>query len=305
MHFQQTITEEIKAVGIGLHSGNPIEIQLQPAAPNSGIVFVRKDLEGKTITVCPENVDESRLQLATTLQENGAIVQTTEHLLSALYSLGIDNVTVILDGPEVPIMDGSAAPFIYLIEQAGIKTQKVARKVLRITKPFHFEKDGKTVSVKPSSQFKVNYKISFAHPMIGIQNKAITVDVDEYKRGVSNARTFGFLSDVNQLKKMGLIKGGSVDNAIVLDGTDILNGSLRSQDEFVAHKILDFIGDLAVCGLRLEGEFSAFKAGHEVHALFLKALLSAQDCYEVVVASEVNTPELVEQPAAAKEPAFA
>ena len=279
MEFQQTLADEVRAVGIGLHSGNPIEMVLKPSAPSKGIVFVRKDLGGSVIPVNPLSIDKGRLQLATTLKCGDATVQTTEHLLSAFYSMGIDNATVVLDGPEVPIMDGSAAPFIYLIEQAGIKKQRVARKILKITKPFQFEWNGKKISVKPSRDFKVSYHISFQHPLIGTQNKTASIDAKTFVEKISFARTFGFLSDVNHLKKMGLIKGGSVDNAIVLDGSDILNGSLRSKDEFVTHKILDFIGDLSIAGYRFQGDFSASKAGHEVHARFLLALLESKEHY--------------------------
>jgi len=286
MEFQQTLNDEIRSIGIGLHSGNPIEMILQPSAPNKGIVFVRKDLGGITIPVNPSAIDKNRLQLATTLRSGDAIVQTTEHLLSALYSMGVDNATVVLDGPEVPIMDGSAAPFIFLIEQAGIKTQKVPRKILKILKPFHFEMNGKKISVKPSKDFNVSYHISFQHPLIGRQNKTTVVNAKNYVDKISFARTFGFMSDVNHLKKMGLIKGGSVDNAIVLDGSDILNGSLRSKDEFVTHKILDFIGDIAVAGFRFQGDFSASKAGHEAHALFLLALLESKEHYVISTQEE-------------------
>ncbi|PIE02231.1 MAG: UDP-3-O-[3-hydroxymyristoyl] N-acetylglucosamine deacetylase [Acidobacteria bacterium] len=279
MNLQQTLAEEISTIGIGLHSGTPIEMILQPSAPGKGIVFVRKDLNGEIIPVNTQSIDMNRLQLATTLRSGEAIVQTTEHLLSALYSKGIDNVTVILDGPEVPIMDGSAGPFIELIEQAGIKQQKVPRKILKITKPFHFELQGKKVSVKPSKDFTVSYHISFPHPLIGTQNKTAKINAKSHVESISFARTFGFLKDVDALQKMGLIKGGSIDNAIVLDESDILNDSLRSKDEFVSHKILDFIGDLAVSGYRFEGDFSAYKAGHEVHARFLLALLEAKDHY--------------------------
>jgi len=299
MNHQHTLADEVRAVGIGLHSGDPIEMILQPAAPHSGITFVRKDLGGKSIPVNPHSVDLNSLQLATTLRAGNTVVQTTEHILSALYAMGVDNATIVLSGPEVPIMDGSAAPFLYLIEQAGIKKQRVPRKTLKITKPFHFEWQGKKVSVEPAAHFSVSYEISFTHPMIQTQIKTVVVDSEAYKESISFARTFGFLSDVNQLKKMGLIKGGSVDNAIVLDGSDILNGSLRSRDEFVSHKILDFIGDLAVTGYRLEGAFSAYKAGHEVHARFMKALLEAEEHYIVVLDSAENEsiPDKLPEPA--------
>ena len=295
MKHQMTIKNEVKAVGIGLHSGKPVTMRLKPAMPNSGIVFVRTDLDGALVKADMKNVDFAALQLATTLRKGDVVVQTTEHLLSALYGMGIDNVTVELSGPEVPIMDGSAAPFLVLIEEAGIKQQAAPRKILQITKPFRFEKDGKMVSVKPGQGFRIDYEIDFDHPMIGRQVKSVFIDDRLYENEIAPARTFGFLKDLTYLKSRGLIQGGSLDNAVVLDDERILNKSLRAKDEFVSHKILDMVGDLAVAGYRIEGHFSAAKAGHEMHALFLKALLAAPEHFRVLEAetkSDAGVPEL-------------
>ncbi|CAM2006741.1 UDP-3-O-acyl-N-acetylglucosamine deacetylase [Acanthopleuribacter pedis] len=282
MTFQATIQNEVRTVGVGLHSGNLVTMTLKPAPPNTGIVFVRTDLNGAYVKASIEHIDFSMLQLATTLRSGRALVQTTEHLLSAAMGSAIDNLIVELDGAEVPIMDGSATPFLMLLEEAGRREQAVAAQVLRVTKPFFFEKDGKKVWVTPASDMRVSYEIRFDHPLIQRQRKTLVVNAAAYSGQVAPARTFGFLRDLNYLRGQGLIKGGSVDNAIVLDSDHMLNESLRLKDEFVSHKILDMIGDLAMAGTRLEGHFQGYKAGHEMHALFLQALLENEDCYEMV-----------------------
>ena len=279
---QATIQKDVYATGVGLHSGNLIHMALKPAAPNSGIVFSRTDLGGRAVKACIENIDYRSLQMATTLREGDAVIRTTEHLLSALYARGVDNVIVELSGEEVPIMDGSATPFLVLLEEAGIKRQATPARTLKITKPFHFENKGKTLSAIPCTDFRVTYAIDFAHPVIKKQQKTICLQSSAYDAQIAPARTFGFLKDVNYLKSQGLILGGSMDNAVVLDGDRILNGGLRLSDEFVSHKILDLIGDFAVSGLRFQGHFTAHKAGHEIHALFLKALLENPSHYEIV-----------------------
>jgi UDP-3-O-[3-hydroxymyristoyl] N-acetylglucosamine deacetylase len=220
------------------------------------------------------------LQLATSLVEGTARVQTTEHLMAALYACGVDNALVELDGGEVPIMDGSAAPFLYLIEEAGLKRQAAERKILTITRPFHFEHGGKMLSAYPCENLRITYHIHFDHPLIQSQQKTVEINAGDFEKEVGKARTFGFLKDVQALKKLGLVQGGSMDNAIVLDGDRMLNASLRQKDEFVSHKILDCVGDLALCGYRLAGHFVAHRAGHEVHARFLAALL-ASSAYEL------------------------
>jgi UDP-3-O-[3-hydroxymyristoyl] N-acetylglucosamine deacetylase len=264
-------------------------LSLKPAPPNSGIVFSRTDLNGAYVKAELARIDFSALQLATTLRDGDVVVQTTEHLLSALYGMGIDNCLVTLDGSEVPIMDGSSAPFLALIEKAGIRSQAVARKILKVEKPFHFEWEGKTVSVTPDSGFRISYEIQFDHPMIRRQRKTVAFNRTYYENEIAPARTFGFLQDIDYLKSLGLIKGGSLDNAVVLDGERILNEGLRFNDEFVAHKILDMVGDLAVSGYRFQGHFTAYKAGHETHARFLQAFLEAEDCYSVVIPTRERT----------------
>lgn len=286
MPAQTTLNATVHALGVGLHSGNLIRMTLKSAPPDSGIVFRRRDLGGVLVPATLAQVDFSMLRLATCLQvetaEHGTVrVKTVEHLLSALHARGVDNVLVELDGPEVPILDGSSAPILYLIDEAGIRLQSVPRRLLRIVKPFHFTHNDKKMSALPSRNFKVTYEIHFDHPLIQRQKKTLVVTPETYEKQIARARTFGFLKDVNHLKKLGMIQGGSIDNAIVLDGERMLNDALRLEDEFVSHKILDLVGDLAISGFRLQGHFMAYKAGHEVHARFLRELLAAEECYVV------------------------
>ncbi len=282
MSAQWTLNNEVSALGVGLHSGRLIEMRLTPAPPNSGVTFVRTDLGGLSVKADIKHVDFSCLQLATVLKQGECVVQTTEHLMSALYAKGVDNVTVYLDGGEIPIMDGSASPFLYLIEEAGLQRQAVARREMVIRKAFEFSDRGRSVIAKPARDYRVTYEIEFDHPLIRHQKKTCSLGSNTYDSQIARARTFGFLSDVNTLKKMGLIRGGSLENAIVLDGDSVLNEGLRSHDEFVSHKILDFVGDMAMCGMRIRGAFHAIKAGHEVHARFLTALLAESSAYDVV-----------------------
>lgn len=288
MAMQTTLYKKAALEGIGLHSGETIHLSIEGARAGTGLVFRRSDLNNLEIPVKLANVDFSKLKLATTLRIGDAMVQTTEHVLSALYAAGIDNAYINVDGPEVPIMDGSAAPFYKLIEEAGIKTLTKVRKVIRITKAFSFEMGEKRCWVEPSDRFQVSYEIDFAHASIGNQKKSVTMDGRTYSNQVAAARTFGFMHEVDYLKSKGLIKGGSTENAIVLDQKGVVNGNLRQQDEFVAHKILDYIGDLAVAGTAFQGHFHGYKAGHETHALFLQALLQSPEHYEVVTADRVE-----------------
>ncbi len=280
---QTTLKSEVKASGTGLHSGDIIEMTLRPALPNTGIVFLRTDLDGASVKADLKSVDFKALQLATTLRQGEAMVQTTEHLMSALYAMGVDNVVVELSGAEVPIMDGSAEPFIEMIEEAGIRQLRTPRKILKVTKPFAFNHGDKSIEVRPCDDFRISYEIEFDHPAIRNQSKTVVVQSEQFGALIAPARTFGFLKDVNYLQSIGLIKGGSMDNAVVLDHERVLNGKLRLEDEFVSHKILDMVGDFAIAGMRLQGHFIARRAGHEVHALFLRALL-ASSCVEVVTA---------------------
>lgn len=280
LKHQTSLKNSVRAVGTGLHSGQLIKMHLKPAPPNTGIVFLRTDLSGASVCAHLDNVDFNALQLATSLRTDEMTVQTTEHLLSAFYGMGVDNAVVELDGAEVPIMDGSAEPFLLLIEEAGIRQQAAYRKTLRIEKAFTFEMSGKSIEVLPCEEYRVSYEINFDHPLIRTQRKRVVINSGHYETGIAPARTFGFLKDVNFLKSIGLIKGGSLENAVVLDGDHILNESLRLNDEFVSHKILDLVGDLSLCGYRLQGHFHVRRAGHEVHAHFLRALL-ASDCFSI------------------------
>jgi len=293
MRFQQTLGQDVRAVGVGLHSGRVVNMSVKPAPPNTGIVFSRTDLGGVAVKAETANVDFSMLQLATVLRKGEVVVQTTEHLMSALYGMGVDNAIVELDGPETPIMDGSAAPFLVLLEEAGVKQQAAPRKLLRILKPFRLDMGDKSLSVEPCRDFRVTYRIAFDHPLIREQSKTLNLDQGRYETQIAPARTFGFLKDIEYLKGKGLVRGGSLDNAIVLDGQRILNDSLRLKDEFVSHKILDLVGDLALAGMRFQGSFKAFKAGHELHARFLKALLEDASRYEIVTAGEPRNASFV------------
>ena len=304
MVSQATLGQAVRAVGTGLHSGKLIEMTLKPAAPHTGIVFSRTDLGGASLKACVENIDFSALQMATTLRSGHVVIQTTEHLLSALYACGVNNVLVELSGSEVPIMDGSSAPFLVLLEEAGIKRQPVPQKVLRVKKPFVFEADGKRISVEPAPDFRISYEIQFDHPLIQKQEKTLCVVPGAYENEIAPARTFGFLRDVNYLKSKGLIKGGSLENAIVLDGDRILNESLRFDDEFVSHKILDLIGDFSLCGYRFQGHVKAVRAGHELHALFLKALLERPELFSIVV-PETEQPAVAQTATPRPKPVFA
>lgn len=286
---QFTIAKEVSTASIGLHSGDIIHMTLKPAAPNSGIVFVRTDLGGASVRAHLDNIDFKMLQLATTLRNGDALVQTTEHLLSACRAAGVDNLTVELDGPEVPIMDGSSAPFLIMIEESGLKKQAQSRTFLEILKPFVLEDGEKRVAINPYNGFRVSYEIDFDHPVIKRQSKTITLNQANYENQIAPARTFGFLRDVTALQQMGLIRGGNMDNAVVLDGDRVLNGALRLPDEFVSHKILDLVGDFAVLPHWIKGHVTAYKAGHEMHARFLKALLDNPDCWRLVSAGAEET----------------
>jgi len=289
MAQQTTLRQATTVVGQGLHSGQLIRMQLKPAAAGTGIVFVRTDLDGVRIPATVDYVDFQALKLATSLRSGDVKIQTIEHLMSAFYGRGVDNAVVEIDGPELPIMDGSAEPFLILIDEAGIKELAAPKHALRIVKTFRFEYDGKCVVARPSKDFKITYEIEFDHPLIRRQRKTVTVRPGNYERQIARARTFGFLKDVNALKKLGLARGGSLDNAIVLDGDRMLNDSLRYDDEFVSHKILDFVGDLALSSMTLRGHFEAERAGHEVHARFLRALLAEPQYYTVNVAETVES----------------
>lgn len=281
---QRTLKNAIRATGVGLHTGEKIYLTLLPAAVDTGIVFRRVDLEPVVeIQAKAENVGDTTL--STTLVKGQVRVSTVEHLLSAMAGMGIDNAIVEVSAAEVPIMDGSAGPFVFLIQSAGIQEQQAAKKFIRIKKPLFVEDGDKTASFLPFNGFKVSFSIDFDHPVFKGRTLEASVDFSStsFVKEVSRARTFGFMHEIEYLRSKGLAKGGSVDNAIVVDDYRILNeDGLRYEDEFVKHKILDAIGDLYLLGNSLIGEFKAHKSGHALNNKSLRQLIAQEDAWEVV-----------------------
>jgi UDP-3-O-[3-hydroxymyristoyl] N-acetylglucosamine deacetylase len=287
---QRTLKNAIRATGVGLHTGQKIYLTLLPAPADSGIVFRRVDLNPPVeIHARAENVGETTL--STTLMNGDVKVSTVEHLLAAMAGLGIDNAVVEVSAPEVPIMDGSAGPFVFLIQSAGIQEQAVAKKFIRIKKPVVVQEGDKIASFLPFEGFKVTFSIDFDHPVF--QGRTLKTSVDfsstSFVKEVSRARTFGFMHEIEYLRSKGLAKGGSIDNAIVVDEYRILNeDGLRYEDEFVKHKVLDAIGDLYLLGNSLIGEFKAHKSGHGLNNKSLRQLIAQTDAWEVVTFDDDN-----------------
>lgn len=281
---QRTLKNPIRATGVGLHTGDKIYLTLRPAGPNSGIVFRRTDLDPPVdLQANAHSVGDTTL--STTLVNGEARVSTVEHLLSALAGLGIDNVVVEVSAPEIPIMDGSAGPFVFLIQSAGIVEQDAPKEFIRILKPVMVRHEDKTASFRPYDGFRILFSIDFDLPVF--QGRILTAEVDfsstTFVKEVSRARTFGFMHEIEYLRSKGLVRGGSLDNAIVLDSNTILNeDGLRYEDEFVRHKILDAIGDLYLLGHSLIGEFEAYKSGHALNNQLLRALLEQPDAWEKI-----------------------
>jgi UDP-3-O-[3-hydroxymyristoyl] N-acetylglucosamine deacetylase len=286
-HHQVTIRRDVRIEGVGLHSGKPASVILKPALPNTGIVFVRKDLEQPVLIPATfEFVTQTKL--ATTLGRDGVTISTVEHLLSAFRLLRVDNALVEVEGPEVPIMDGSAADFCDAILAAGFFDQSVARKVAVIKKRIEVRKGDKMARIEPSHQLQIHARIEWNHPAIGTQELSYTLGKSDY-RELSRARTFGFLKDVEALQRMGLVQGGSYDNAIVLDEERVVNPEgLRYPDEFVRHKVLDAIGDFALAPLAIVGNVTLIKAGHEIHAELVQSIFSNHENYEVKSLDEIQ-----------------
>lgn len=285
---QRTLKNTIRATGVGLHTGDKIYLTLKPAPANTGIVFRRVDLDPPVeLPALAENVGDTTL--STTLVKGDVRVSTVEHLLSAMAGLGIDNAWVELTAPEVPIMDGSAGPFVFLLQSAGIEEQDAPKKFIRILKPVEVRAGDKVASFAPFNGFKVSFSIDFDHP--AFSNRELTAEIDfsstSFVKEVSRARTFGFMHEIEYLRTRGLAQGGSVDNAIVIDESGVLNqDGLRYDDEFVKHKVLDAIGDLYLLGQSLIGEFRAHKSGHALNNQLLHELLNRQDTWEVVTFEE-------------------
>ena len=278
MEAQRTLRRQISCAGIGLHSGNKVTLTLKPALADSGIRFRRTDV-GVEIPATVGYV--TSLQYATVLGRDGATVETVEHLLAALISSGIDNLVVELTHNEVPIMDGSAAPFLYLVQEAGIKRLSAPRKHIKIVRAVQITDGDKRIAVYPSDHFKVSYTISFDHPMLRHQSRTERITEQSFAESIAAARTFGFLKEVECMRQNGLALGGSLENAIVIGDAGVLN-ALRFEDEFVRHKILDAIGDLALLGYPLIGHVVAHRAGHALHTALVSRLLEERDAWVFV-----------------------
>jgi len=276
---QRTIAKSVELVGIGLHKGVPVRMRLEPAKENSGIVFFRRD-KNRYVPLDPEHVVDTKM--ATVIGSEGVVISTIEHLMSALYSYGIDNLLIVLDNDEVPIMDGSAIGYCMLLDEAGIKEQSAPKRLLRITKKVEVEEGGKFVSLLPSEEMIFDFTIDFDHPAIGKEHLRFNFTTTNYLKEIAKARTFGFLKEVQYLRSIGLAKGGSLDNAVVLDDHGVINSEgLRYKDEFVRHKILDAIGDLSLLGMPIMGEYRSFAGSHALnHRLSVELLESG--AYEIV-----------------------
>lgn len=286
MIHQCTIDHTILISGTGLHSGRRINLALRPAEAGTGIIFHRTEGD-RTVSIEATSANVVDTRLATVLGKGGLTVSTVEHLLAALAAFGIDNLNIDIDGPEVPIMDGSAAPFTELIGQAGIRRLSRSRKFLAVRKPISLVDGEKRVSLIPSRFFRITYDIAFDHPCISVQQRTLKVTRNSFCKEIAGARTFGFLREVEYLKANGLALGGSMDNAVVIGDEGVLNPEgLRYSDEFVRHKILDAVGDFSLLGYPILGHLRAFKAGHDLNHRMVEKILASPDCWRLVEFSE-------------------
>lgn len=299
MSLQQTLRRTVNCAGIGLHSGKKVTISLVPAPAGHGIRFRRMDLGGIEIPAHVAHLSGEQ-QLQTTLVNGKASVETIEHLLSALRGLGIDNVRIDLNHCEVPIMDGSSAPWVYLIQDAGVKVQNVPRKTLKVLRQIQHQQGDKRIALYPFDGFKVSYTITFDHPMLRHQQKTMELDEQVFVDEVAPARTFGFLKDVEMLRQRGLALGGSLENAVVVGETGVLN-PLRFEDEFVRHKILDVVGDLALVGHAIQGHLVVHRGGHALHTAFAEEILRQRDAWELVESPAVVLPSRARVPVHARQ----
>jgi UDP-3-O-[3-hydroxymyristoyl] N-acetylglucosamine deacetylase len=288
---QRTLKKATKTTGVGLHTGARVEMGLRPAPVNTGIVFHRTDLpQAAAIPAIAANVGDTRL--SSSLTANGGSVSTVEHLMSALAGLGIDNLHVDIAGPEIPIMDGSAGPFVFLVQSAGIVEQAEAKRYLRVKSTVEIADGDKWARFEPFDGFKLDFTIDFPHPVFGTENRHVVVDfaVHSYAKEVARARTFGFMQDVEAMRAAGLGLGGSLQNAVVLDEFSVLNSEgLRYENEFVRHKVLDAIGDLYLLGHPLIGQYTAYKSGHTLNNQLARALLVRPDAFEIVTFVDERT----------------
>lgn len=288
MQFESTLQSPVAAHGIGLHHGVPSSVRIVPAPPGTGIVFVRTDLNRFEIPASFQYV--ARVSYATSLMKQGVLISTTEHLLSALYSMEIDNAYVEIDNLEVPILDGSSLPWVHLLKEAGIKRLRRQRRYLRLKREVSVEGNGKRIRILPSDQFVLNCDVYFEHPMVGRQRLAFAMTPDQYAEQISAARTFGFEPELDQMRNMGLIRGASLENAVCFTETGVLNPEgLRYPNEPVRHKVLDLIGDLALIGRPILGEVIAERAGHAMHVALVSKIMSDSSLYELINFDELAT----------------
>lgn len=293
MMRQRTLKKAIETTGIGLHSGNKVHLAIRPAAVNSGIVFHRTDLNPVAVIPAKAELVKETTLCTCLINDQGDRISTVEHLMAALAGMGIDNAIVEVDAPEVPIMDGSSSPFVFLLQQAGIEEQLAAKQFIRIKKPVRVEDGDKWAEFSPYDGFRIDFAIDFDHPAIANDNQHRQLDLSSchFINEISRARTFGFMRDIEYLQAQNLALGGSLDNAIVLDEYKILNDEgLRYDDEFVRHKILDAIGDLYMGGHSIVGQFKAFKTGHALNNMMIRALLRQTDAWELVSFEEAKAP---------------
>jgi UDP-3-O-[3-hydroxymyristoyl] N-acetylglucosamine deacetylase len=288
--FQTTIQREVSTEGVGLHTGVFGHVRLVPAPADTGIVFRRTDLDNFLVEASGRNV--ARVSYATSLMKQGVLLSTTEHLLAAIYSSGLDNVFIDIDAIEVPILDGSAEPFLRLLDAAGIRKLRRRRRYLKIIEPVEVIEADRRIGIYPADEFHVQCYVDFPHPLVGPQQIEMVVQPNSFRDLLARARTFCFERDIEPLRSMGLIRGGSLDNAIVLTGDGVLNGPLRFPDEFGRHKALDLIGDLALVGLPLLGRVEAHKAGHALHTQLVSRVLSDRSSWEITTSDDVSAERL-------------
>jgi UDP-3-O-[3-hydroxymyristoyl] N-acetylglucosamine deacetylase len=295
MAYRRTLRHPVGCTGIGLHSGKPVQLKLKPAPPEHGIRFRRTDV-GVEMPATLAHL--GRCDHATSLCRDGVSVETVEHVLAALQVLGVDDVLVEVDGPEVPILDGSAAPFVFLIHEAGLRPLAVARRYLKVLEPVEVVQGAKSVRLSPSDHLRVSYAIGFEHPLLRHQEASFRVSAHTFMDAIAPARTFGFLREVETLRRNGLALGGSLENAVVIGESGVLNNKLRFADEFVRHKILDAIGDLALLGAPLVAKVTAVKAGHTLHTALAKKLLANPESWALVTHPHLPQFELAPAPQA-------
>ena len=286
--FEQTIRSAVECEGVGLHSGAPVHMRILPAPTGTGIVFRRVDLDGFLVEADSRNV--ARVSYATSLMKKGVLISTTEHLLSAFIGIGVDNAIVELDNLELPILDGSARPFMDMVMNVGLKKQRRQRVYMRVRRELELREGDKFIGIYPAPGYSVSYTINFPHPLIGRESFEVELSDGQYRREIASARTFGFLEQEKAMRNQGLIRGASDQNVIVLTRDGVVNGPLRYHDEFVRHKVLDLIGDLALVGRRIIGRVVADRAGHAMHTALVSRLLRDRTLWEETTEETSTSP---------------